>query len=729
MRISLVAPDHSASATRLSLRLRVHPEEHRSRSGSHLPRRRRSKRWRSTTTGSLRPPLTVLQHQAPSPRRFGLLVGVVQRQLERATRYFDSGHEEMAVAAAARRAVPAARGGAAHRDAGRPERRPEPAAPRSLASSATKDKPKRCIRCWWSACRRAPSGRTRSSISRRCGAGSRTRARPGSMQARAAAQQAALQQALLDPSAAALERARSESLTVDRASAHVRRGADAASEPVRAGRKHGGVPRHPHRRRSLGGAVPAPGRRAGALAALDDENVASHHRAQPARAGGERRRRQRSGCLGGAVSPVRVGGWGVGRIGHDARPRSGARRRLGRGARAVSGRAAARSAPRCRSRSLLLAHGMAEVAPLILEQALEQLGSDARGQLGSALRAGGDPPGRERSATCPQRAARSPMPEPLIKLSQREVYGGRVTPSASRLHFFMGAIEAGAGELARAHPQLGARRQARAHRGRAAPARLDRPAAPGLQGRAQLRSTGWSRSPRARGMRRRRRRSQLLRFEVLREMGDNAARRGEPGVGADAGSQRAHARRRAVRSWPSRSACSGACSSSTTQRTPRSRAAKRAYEASRNDIRQMTETVLDSSRRALTLGDLRAARDSVRRAVSRRPGGRGHGVRRALAQAARAALAGDERRHGGGGAGSDRRADGLGRQAGGLGSRQAVGAGAARSRPASPIERVEATFYVAMSSPDGRARAGQAARSGRAARQSSWSRSPSPATC
>ena len=46
------------------------------------------------------------------------------------------------------------------------------------------------------------------------------------------------------------------------------------------------------------------------------------------------------------------------------------------------------------------------------------------------------------------------------------------------------------------------------------------------------------------------------------------------------------------------------------------RAAKRAYEASRNDIRQMTETVLDSSRRALTLGDLRAARDSVRRAVS-----------------------------------------------------------------------------------------------------------------
>src|SRR5690606_27805960 len=46
------------------------------------------------------------------------------------------------------------------------------------------------------------------------------------------------------------------------------------------------------------------------------------------------------------------------------------------------------------------------------------------------------------------------------------------------------------------------------------------------------------------------------------------------------------------------------------------RASKRAYEASRNDIRQMTQTVLDTSRRALTSGDLRAARDSVRRAVS-----------------------------------------------------------------------------------------------------------------
>ena len=41
----------------------------------------------------------MLQTKAATPRRFGLLVGVVQRQLERSTRYFEAGHDEMALAA------------------------------------------------------------------------------------------------------------------------------------------------------------------------------------------------------------------------------------------------------------------------------------------------------------------------------------------------------------------------------------------------------------------------------------------------------------------------------------------------------------------------------------------------------------------------------------------------------------------------------------------------------
>jgi tetratricopeptide (TPR) repeat protein len=208
---------------------------------------------------------------------------------------------------------------------------------------------------------------------------------------------------------------------------------------------------------------------------------------------------------------------------------------------------------------------------------------------------------------------------PLIALSQREVYGGRVTPSASRLHFFMGAIEAGAGELERAHPHLeqavkleptadafrllaSIDRQRRDFKG--ALASLDRV--------IEISKGTGDASMQAE--------THLARFEVLREMGENSpadrARAEESlesalmlGLGArtaaQSGQELAVAERvlgRVLEHYDAKDAVR--------------RASKRAYEASRNDIRQMTETVLDTSRRALTSGDLRAARDSVRRAVS-----------------------------------------------------------------------------------------------------------------
>lgn len=45
------------------------------------------------------------------------------------------------------------------------------------------------------------------------------------------------------------------------------------------------------------------------------------------------------------------------------------------------------------------------------------------------------------------------------------------------------------------------------------------------------------------------------------------------------------------------------------------RAIERAYEASRSDVAELSTTVLDASRRALTLRDLRGAREAVRRAL------------------------------------------------------------------------------------------------------------------
>jgi tetratricopeptide (TPR) repeat protein len=263
--------------------------------------------------------------------------------------------------------------------------------------------------------------------------------------------------------------------------------------------------------------------------------------------------------------------------------------------------------------SLLLAHGMGEVAPLILEQALER--SDQTREASWALRfvleairqaeALGDLPAARRTFA---------HAKALLVLSERKAYAGRVTPSASRLHYFMGAIEAGAGELGRAHPELelavkleptadalrllaSIDRQRRDFKG--ALASLDRVI-------EITRGTGDA-SAQAE--------SHLLRFEVLREMGEGP--RSEESLesalmlglsartSAQTGQELAVAERvlgRILEQYDARDAAR--------------RAAKRAYEASRNDIRQMTETVLDSSRRALTHGDLRAARDSVRRAVS-----------------------------------------------------------------------------------------------------------------
>src|SRR5690606_19898774 len=48
------------------------------------------------------------------------------------------------------------------------------------------------------------------------------------------------------------------------------------------------------------------------------------------------------------------------------------------------------------------------------------------------------------------------------------------------------------------------------------------------------------------------------------------------------------------------------------------RATERAYQASRSDTRQLTATVLDASRRALTRGDLAAAREALSQAMEAR---------------------------------------------------------------------------------------------------------------
>ncbi len=554
--------------------------------------------------------LTVLQNEAASPRRLGMLVAVVQRQLERATQHFEHGQEEMGLAAL-RGALYLVRAG---------ELRSEMLAGRSAALSyaaaafARLGNEGQADALYSLLVERLPPGAERDDATQHLTALRRwqedTR-RPGSMQARAAAQQAALQQALLDPSAAALLRAHKESLQWTEQALTF--GAEQLppqshfeqDETIEAFRAIRTAPL------TFVAIYLRQGDAEGALAALDDENVARitapslRQRVESAavendpEAWAELFRLFESADeaeeAGMTIDPdlARAAAWGAALELFRAEPQSF--------------RAAM---PIC---SLLLAHGMGEVAPLILEQALEQ--SDQTREASWALRfvlegirqaeALGDLPAARRTFQHAQA---------LIALSERPVYGGRVTPSSSRLHYFMGAIEAGAGELSRAHPLL---EQAVKLEPTADALRLlasiDRQRRDFKRALSSLdrvieiaKGTGDAAAQAE---------THLLRFEVLREMGERA--RSEESLesalmlglsartSAQTGQEQAVAERvlgRVLEHYDARDAAR--------------RASKRAYEASRNDIRQMTETVLDSSRRALTLGDLRAARDSVRRAVS-----------------------------------------------------------------------------------------------------------------
>lgn len=558
--------------------------------------------------------LSVLQADAPSPRRLGLLVGVVQRQLDRATRHFQSGHEEMGLAAL-RGALYVVRAG---------ELRAEMLAGRSAALShaaaafARLGNEGQAEALYSLLVERLPAGAEREDAKQHLEALRRwqedTRS-PGSMQARGAAQQAALQQALLDPSEAALENARRETLAwteqaltfgAEQLPPQNNFEQDEAIEAFRAIRT---APL------TFVALYLRQGDAQGALAALDDENVSRitapslRQRVEGAaennpEAWAELFRlfesSDESDEQGILLDPDlgRAAAWGAAIELYRIEP--------------TSFRAAMPLA------SLLLAHGMAEVAPLLLAQALEA--SDQTREASWALRfvleairqaeSLGDLPAARRVFE---------KAEPLIALSQREVYGGRVTPSASRLHFFMGAIEAGAGELDRAHPHLERAVQleptADAYRLLASIERQRRDYPRALASLDRVLELGKGTGDAAAQAE-----THLMRFEVLREMGESSPAeraRAEESLesalmlalgartGAQSGQELAVAERvlgRVLEQYDAKDAVR--------------RASKRAYEASRNDIRQMTQTVLDTSRRALTSGDLRAARDSVRRAVS-----------------------------------------------------------------------------------------------------------------
>jgi hypothetical protein len=260
----------------------------------------------------------------------------------------------------------------------------------------------------------------------------------------------------------------------------------------------------------------------------------------------------------------------------------------------------------------LVDYGMAEVAPLVLASGLARGASPE--QLAAALALVLNATVAEAEAG-QQDAARRTFEgaAPLLELASSKAFAGRVSPSPARFRYVMGALEAGRGDLARAKPLLEAAVQEEpsvdALRVLASIARQRRdvPAALKLleSARALAEKTGnvvdeadvWH-----------------TEFEVLRDSGDRA--------GASKALDRALTRvLDAVRQ--SRAGSSQARAERLLAHVlehfgdvpAMHRATERAYDAASSDVNQLSATITDAARRALTRRDLAAGRNALARAT------------------------------------------------------------------------------------------------------------------
>lgn len=262
--------------------------------------------------------------------------------------------------------------------------------------------------------------------------------------------------------------------------------------------------------------------------------------------------------------------------------------------------------------SELVEHGMAEVAPVVLGPALGErpAAQDLSWALALVLRAivAEDEIGELASARRTFKHA-----ERLIQLADAKDQVGRIRPSAGRLYYVMGALETRAGDLARARPLI----EAAAKREPSVEAFSVLAAIDRQRNDTKNALTALDRViaiAKQHGDPAEQAEARLTEFEIHRDSGANAdAKRAlndalkltlDARQGARNAAQQARAERLLARVLDQFGAEQGA-----------RRATERAYQASRSDLRQLTATVLDASRRALTRGDLSSAREAVRQAL------------------------------------------------------------------------------------------------------------------
>ena len=261
----------------------------------------------------------------------------------------------------------------------------------------------------------------------------------------------------------------------------------------------------------------------------------------------------------------------------------------------------------------LVNYGMAEVAPLLLSPAVSKAPSPenlsfALGIVGKALVSENE----LEQLPCARRVFENA--QALLALAENKANLGKVSPSAARLRYVMGALETRHGELSRALPLV--RAAVRAEPGLEALMTLsaierqqDRAAALSTLGQA-VELAKAENNPLAETD------ALNLKFELYRDLGNKelAAQTLDAALARAVDAQQ--------------SAHSGGPALARSERllarilehygdAPATRrATERAYEASSSDPSQLTATVLDAARRALTHTDLSAARRAAQRAVA-----------------------------------------------------------------------------------------------------------------
>jgi len=261
----------------------------------------------------------------------------------------------------------------------------------------------------------------------------------------------------------------------------------------------------------------------------------------------------------------------------------------------------------------LVARGMAEVAPLVLGPALAKEGtpenlSFALGIIGKALVA------EDELDQLPSARRTFENAQPMLAQAETKANLGKVNPSSARLRYVMGALETRHGELSRALPLV--QSAARAEPTLESLMTLSAIERQQDQAAALTTLTQTIELARAQGDALAETDALNMKFEVYRDKGDteHAAQTLDSALSRAIDAQKS-ARQGGPTQARAERLLARILEHYSDQRATR-RATERAYEASSSDPNQLTATVLDAARRALTHADLSAARRAAQRAVA-----------------------------------------------------------------------------------------------------------------